>query len=261
MSIKKFLTPILALIIFAAPMMILSAAPAGVFAQKDLKLFRDKCGLCHGWQKPTQKFEVMPLEKRAKIIIGMQKKKADWISDTERETITALLATNDLAGLSEAVNKLTPPVDPKEIRIKYISAFHGIFMASLFLILGIGMAISGMKRHYDKLKIRPDFPGKFVWKTHVLRGKIYIIGVFLGLAGGKIIWALDGYSIAALPHFINGFAIAILFACGGYAGLKLAGGKGTAALRRVHFACNMTATVLFAFNVLSGIALLVKLFG
>jgi hypothetical protein len=187
----------------------------------------------------------------------MQGKKPGWISNPERAAITALLATDDLGGLAAE-----PLQDEEqgEAGIELLPIAHGGAMAAAFFVLGIAMALSGLRRLFDKKKIFPRFPGSFAWQRHVLKGKIYIACALAGLGVGLSIWALDGFSIGALPHFAIGCGVGLLFAVGGAAGLRMARSKGTPALCRLHAICNLAATALFTINIVSGLSLVWPLF-
>jgi hypothetical protein len=314
-TMSRFLVALAVLSMLGLPTAVLIAGPPAELRQEDVRLFRVKCGLCHGLNKTFEDFPGMSPQDRVAVIEDMQSKKSGWISDPERAELTALLATNDFAGLAAAVEKPTavarptpvghskhvavqkpavepPPVleptpfaeptpaaapapaaeptrvvdppmdeDPGETRIKIISITHGIVMAAVFFVLGIAMALSGLKRLFEKRKILPRFPGAFAWRRHVLKGKITVLCALAGLGVGLSIWALDGFSIGALPHFAIGCGVGLLFAVGGAAGLRLAAGKGTPAMRRLHALCNLTATALFAANVASGLFLVYALLG
>jgi len=295
----------------AAALCLAAAAAVGVeatFNGGDVRLFRVKCGLCHGLNKTFKAFPGMSVRERAGVIEEMAGKKDGWISDPERGAIEALLATDDLAGLAAAVERpkasapkqaaeptpiaapapiATPspalasapivvpnpvpaptPVmaplpdeDAGDAGTELLPIAHGVAMAAVFFVLGIAMALSGLKRFFEKKKILPRFPGTFVWRRHVLKGKITIACALGGLGVGLSIWALDGFSIGSLPHFAIGCGVGLLFAAGGLAGLRMARGKGTPALRRLHAACNLSATALFTFNVVSGLLLVYALIG
>ena len=237
------------------------AGPAGTFRQEDVRLLRVKCGLCHGLEETLEEFPGMSLSDRAAVIEDMQGRKAGWISDPERVAITALLSAQDLDGLAAAVERQTASEAQARGWTRILPIAHGGAMAAAFFVLGIAMALSGLRRLFDKKEIFPRFPGSFAWKKHVLKGKIYVACALSGLAVGLSIWALDGFSVGALTHFAIGCGVGLLFAVGGLAGLRMARGKGTPALRRLHAACNLFATALFTFNVVSGLLLVYALIG
>jgi len=141
-----------------------------------------------------------------------------------------------------------------------LAVAHGAFLAAVFFALGIGMALSGLKRISDRKGIS-GFPGSFVWKRHVLKGKITVLCALAGLGEGLAIWALDGFAVGAAAHFAVGCAVGLLFAAGGLTGLRMARVGGTPALRGAHRICNLTAIALFAANVASGLSLVVALLG
>jgi len=153
-----------------------------------------------------------------------------------------------------------PDEDEGDAGIELLPIAHGVAMAAVFFVLGIAMALSGLKRFFEKKRILPRFPGSFVWQRHVLKGKITIACALAGLGVGLSIWALDGFSIGALPHFAVGCGVGLLFAVGGLAGLRMARGKGTPALRRLHAICNLAATALYTINFVSGLSLVWPLF-
>jgi len=243
----------------------LSAAAAvgaeATFKDGDVQLFRVKCGLCHGLEETFDEFPGLSRDERAAVIEDMRGRKPGWISESESAVITSLLSTDDLAGLAAAVERETSAEAPVEGWTRFLPIAHGVAMAAVFFALGIAMALSGLKRLFDKKKLLPRFPGSFVWRRHVLKGKIYVACALAGLGVGLSIWALDGFAIGAAPHFIVGCAVGALFAIGGLAGMRLAAGKGTLAMRRLHASCNLTATALFAANVASGLFLVYALVG
>ncbi|MCK9458887.1 MAG: DUF4079 family protein [Proteobacteria bacterium] len=231
------------------------------FDDGDVRLLRVKCGLCHGLDETFDEFPGLPLEDRAAVIEDMRGRKPGWISEPEGAAITALLSAQDLDSLAAAVERQTASEAQERGGARFLPIAHGALMLAVFLALGIAMALSGLKRFFEKRKILPRFPGSFVRRRHVLKGKIYVPCALAGLCFGLAIWALDGFSIGAAPHFAAGCGVGLLFALGGFAGLRLAGGKGTPATRRLHTACNLTATALFAFNVVSGLLLVCALIG
>jgi hypothetical protein len=304
---NRFAATIAVFVLLCLPAALVVAASKAEFRQKDVQLFRVKCGLCHGLNKTFEAFPGMSVKERAGVVEEMAGKKNGWISDPERAAIQALLATGDLAGLVAAVERpkasapkpaaeptpiaapapiaLPPPAlasapivvpnpvptptpvmdplpdeDAGEAGIELIPIAHGVAMAAVFFVLGIAMALSGLKRFFEKRRILPRFPGTFVWQRHVLKGKIYIACALGGLGVGLSIWALDGFSIGALPHFAIGCGVGLLFAAGGAAGLRMARGKGTPALRRLHAICNLAATALYTINFVSGLSLVWPLF-
>ena len=232
------------------------------FKDGDVRLLRVKCGLCHGLEETLDEFPGLPRDERAAVIEDMQGRKPGWISESESAVITSLLSIGDLAGLAAAVERQTSAEAPAEEGwTRFLPIAHGALMLAVFFALGIAMALSGLKRLFESRAILPGLPGSFVWKRHVLKGKIYVPCVLAGLCFGLAIWALDGFSIGAAPHFAAGCAVGLLFAVGGLAGLRMARGKGTPTLRRMHLICNLTATALFAANVVSGLFLVYALVG
>jgi cytochrome c553 len=254
----------LASLAVAIALLLSAAAVVGAeapFTDGDVRLFRVKCGLCHGLDETFDEFPGLPLDDRAAVIADMRGRKPGWISEPEGAAIAALLSAEDLGGLAAAVERQAGSEERARGWTRFLPIAHGALMLAVFLALGIAVALSGLRRLFDKKRLLPRFPGSFVWKRHVLKGKIYVPCVLAGLCFGLAIWALDGFSIGAAPHFIAGCAVGALFAIGGVAGLRLAAGKGTPALRGLHAACNLTATALFAFNVVSGLILVYALVG
>lgn len=253
----------LASLVIAAALCLSAAAirAEAAFDDGDVRLLRVKCGLCHGLDETFDEFPGLPLEDRAAVIEDMRGRKPGWISEPEGAAITALLSAQDLDGLAAAVERQTASEAQARGWARILPFAHGAAMAAVFFVLGIVMALSGLKRLLDKKKLLPRFPGAFVWRRHVLKGRIYVPCALAGLCFGLAIWALDGFSVGAAPHFAAGCAVGLLFSLGGVTGLRLAAGKGTPATRRLHALCNLTATALFAFNVVSGLVLVCALVG
>jgi cytochrome c553 len=250
------------------------ASPPVAFAPEDVKLFRDKCGSCHGWKKPIEYFPGKSAEKRSAVIERMRTKKSGFISDAEAARIKKLLSGENLKAVGAAVESLEKKESEKKSEVeqdedapiaaagvagsggapKAMKISHGAAMSASFLLLGIYMTSTGLKRRYKT--VSPKF--KFDWKKHVFRGKLYALITLGGFAGGLLIYALDGFG-APGPHLIAGALVAGLYLIGGAAGLRLARGKAPANLKFLHFAATTSATVIFLFSIVSGVSIAVKL--
>ncbi len=249
-------------------------SPEMAFAPEDVKLFRDKCGACHGWKKPIDYFPGKSAEKRSAVIERMRTKNPGFISDAEAARIKKLLSGDNIKAVGSAVEELEIKESKKKSEgeredsasaaatgsggsggaPKAMKVSHGAAMFFSFLLLGIYVAATGLKRRYKAATT----PFKFDWKKHVFRGKLYVIITLGGFAGGLLIYTLDGFG-ALVPHFIAGAAVAALYLIGGVAGLRLARGKAPASLKHLHFAANISATIIYLFSIVSGVSLAVKL--
>ena len=141
--------------------------------------------------------------------------------------------------------------EDEEAAVELIEKIHGPWQLAAFLLLGLYMLFSGLSR-----KFKRNILVAFDFKKHAGRGKIYIPAVLLGYLGGLCIWWLEGMDPGdAIIHFQVGTAIAVLFALGGVIGLNLASGRATG-LKWLHMTCNGLASVLFIFQIVTGLSLL-----
>ncbi len=249
------------------------ATEAVSFAPEDIRLFRDKCGSCHGWKKAVDYFPGKTAEKRSAVIERMRSKKPGFITDAESALIKKLLSGDNLKAVGAAVEEMEKKESEKKSEgeredagaaaaagfagsggaPKAMKTSHGAAMFVSFLILGIYMVATGVKRRY---KIAAA-AFKFDWKKHVFRGKLYVVITLAGFGGGLLIYALDGFG-APGPHFIAGAAVASLYLIGGIAGLRLARGKAPAGMKHLHFAATISATIIYLFSIASGVSMALK---
>ncbi len=249
------------------------ATEAVAFAPEDVKLFRDKCGSCHGWKKAVDYFPGKTAEKRLAVIERMRAKKPGFITDAESARIKKLLSGEDLKAVGGAVEEMEKKESKKKSEgeredagavaaagftwgggaPKAMKVSHGAAMFVSFLLLGIYVVATGVKRRCRTAAA----PFKFDWKKHVFRGKLYVVITLAGFGGGLLIYALDGFG-APGPHFIAGAAVATLYLIGGIAGLRLARGKAPAGMKHLHFAATISATIIYLFSIASGVSLAIK---
>jgi hypothetical protein len=233
---------------------------AGPILPEDARLFGEKCGRCHGWQKPIRAFSGPLGKQRKEIIIEMSNKIPGFVSDAQRERIILLLSQKDLNQVAAVVEKVYKPKNSpgREMIRRIISAVHGGLMALLFLTLGVYMTLSGLKRFFIEIKKFKGFPAKFNRRDHIRNGKVFIVLAAAGfLFGAEILYLSHFHPGPAIFHLFAAIVILILYAIGGITGLKLAKikGKAPSGLKNTHLVCNVTATLLFIFNIASGIAL------
>jgi hypothetical protein len=249
-------------LLFVFAMIFSASSYSGDIPKADVELFAVKCGLCHSWKKATDAFAGPLAGKQAVIVTAMQQKKSGFISDAESKTIARLLTDYDLKRVAAAAAAVPRPsgMAPHMV-LKTIKIFHGSLQTLSFLLLGIYMSLTGLKRFFIDIKKFEKFPVKFNRKKHAKLGKIYVVLVILGFFGGLAIFVLQNFHAGpALPHLVAGAAVAFLYAVAGIAGLKLAGTKGPSptGLKYTHLVCVTIATLLFVFNIVSGIMLVLK---
>jgi len=249
------------------------ATEAVAFAPEDVRLFRDKCGSCHGWKKAVDYFPGKTAEKRSAVIDRMRAKNPGFITDAESARIKKLLSGDNLKAVGGAVEEMEKKESEKKSEgeredagaaaaagftggggaPKAMKVSHGAAMFVSFLLLGIYVVATGVKRRYKTAAASI----KFDWKKHVFRGKLYVVITLAGFGGGLLIYALDGFG-APGPHFIAGAAVASLYLIGGIAGLRLSRGKAPAGMKHLHFAATISATIIYLFSIASGVSLAIK---
>jgi len=147
--------------------------------------------------------------------------------------------------------------DHEEGEIEYLLTGHGIFNLLVFLLLGIPMGLSGLHRLLTTTGVWKTAPFGFTWAMHVSKGRIFVVAAILGLCGGLLIFALDGFDPGhALPHLAAGVALSVLFVIGGLTGSRMAKGHAPLSLKYTHAACNMLGIALFLFQIASGLYML-----
>lgn len=256
-------------IVFAAVLMCLAASAAKLYAAPindvDVRLFTVKCGSCHGWNRAFKVFSGPGGNKRAEIILAMQKKKPGYISDAETARITQLLSVKDLKPVAAEAEKISPNnriLRSEKIRLA-IMGTHSAFMVLLFVTLGIYMALTGLKRFFTDINFFKGFPVKFNRNKHVKVGKIYIILALFGFSVGMSLWIMSHFNAGGAKfHLIAAFLISALYLGGGISGLMLAKtrGKSPSGLKYTHLTCNVTATLIFIFNIVTGLSIAIKIF-